>query len=177
MARQIQFGQKSPFLEKGGKTERQATKWNCFVFPLEIPNRKETQFPWPVIDGTMSQCRHLAGRADDLQQKVCFFVCWGTIRWEENGVWGVGEERRTDDFSLGPSSLSLYSLWKRTDGPSRFEKAPCFLLNSISNRRFQERPPTAPMVPTERKNKCQTHVHWAMRSSWKKKKRKKTSIL
>lgn len=42
------------FLEKGEKEERQASKWNCFLFPLEIPSREETQFPWQVIDGTMS---------------------------------------------------------------------------------------------------------------------------
>jgi hypothetical protein len=66
----------------------------------------------------------------------------------------MGEEKGTNELSLGPSSLSVYSLWKRTDVPSLFEKAPCFLLDFISNRRFQDRPPTALSVPTERKNKC-----------------------
>lgn len=61
-----------------------------------------------------------------------------------------------DELSLGPISLYFYSLWKRTDVLFFNEKTQCFLLNFILNRRFQERPPTALSVPTERKNKCQT---------------------
>lgn len=61
-----------------------------------------------------------------------------------------------DELSLGPISLYFYSLWKRTDVLFFNEKTQCFLLNFILNRRFQERPPTARSVPTERENKCQT---------------------
>lgn len=148
--------------------ERQITKQNFSLFPLEIPNSKETQFHWPIIDDAMSKCLHLAGRAYDLRQRICLPGCFGTIRWGKKLAWWVGEGEGTNEPSLGPISLYFYSLRKRTDVLFFVEKAPCFLLNFILNRRFQERPPTAPSVPTERKNKCQTHVHGARRSSWKK---------
>ena len=35
----------------------------------------------PVIDGAMSTCLHLAGRAYDLGQGACLPVCSGAISW------------------------------------------------------------------------------------------------
>lgn len=108
-ARQVKGGQErdSAFLEKRGWMERQITKWNFFLFPLEIPNSKGKQFHWPIIDDSVSKGLRLAGRANDLRWRICLSVCFGTIRWGKKIGLGSGGGGG-DKWTLPGSNLPVF---------------------------------------------------------------------